>query len=73
MRRASWSREGSEKMKCTFCSKNIAQGTGKIIVDNRGKLFYFCSTKCEKNLLKLNRKPRTTRWTGEFQREKKGG
>jgi len=30
------------------------------------------SSKCEKNMLKLKRKPRTTRWTEEYQDIKKG-
>lgn len=50
-------------MKCTFCGEKIADATGKIVVDKRGKLQYFCSSKCEKNLLKLKRKPLKTRWT----------
>lgn len=51
------------KMKCTFCGEEIKKGTGKIYVLKTGKLFYFCSNKCEKNLLKLGRKPLTTKWT----------
>jgi hypothetical protein len=31
---------------------------------------YFCSTKCFKNLVKLNRKPRETKWTLAYQEEK---
>jgi len=46
-------------------------GTGKMYIKKDGKIMYFCSTKCEKNLLKLGRKPRTTRWTAEFHHEKK--
>lgn len=59
-------------MRCSFCGKNIERGTGKMLVKNIGKILYFCSTKCEKNMLKLNRKPRTTRWTQEFRKEKEG-
>jgi large subunit ribosomal protein L24e len=59
-------------MKCSFCSTEIEKGTGKIYVKKDGKMFYFCSSKCEKNLLKLKRKPRTTTWTGEFHDTKKG-
>lgn len=51
-------------MDCTFCSKEIHIGTGKMYVKKDGKVFYFCSMKCEKNMIKLRRKPRKTRWTG---------
>jgi len=59
-------------MKCSFCKNVINKGTGKIYVQKTGKLLYFCSSKCEKNMLKLKRKPRTTRWTEEYQDIKKG-
>lgn len=58
--------------KCTFCGQAIDKGTGKIYVKKEGKILYFCSMKCEKNLLKLRRKPRETRWTEEFHAIKKG-
>jgi len=53
-------------MKCTFCQKKIEPGTGKMYVKSDGKIFYFCRMKCEKNMIKLRRKPRFTRWTKEF-------
>jgi len=59
--------------KCTFCKINIEPGTGKIYIKADGKQFNFCSMKCEKNLLKLKRKSRTTKWTGEFHNVKAGG
>ena len=59
-------------MKCTFCGKNIPKGTGVMYVKKDSKIFYFCSTKCEKNQLKLRHKSRTTRWTKEFEQIKKG-
>jgi len=49
-------------MKCSFCSENIEKGTGKMYVKIDGKIFYFCSSKCEKNQLKLKRNPAKTRW-----------
>lgn len=58
-------------VKCEFCKNNIEPGTGKMFVKKDGKIMYFCSTKCEKNLLKLGRKSRTTRWTAEFASVKK--
>jgi len=55
-------------MKCSFCSSVIEKGTGKIVVEKNGKVFSFCSTKCEKNLLKLGRDPRKFKWaSGEKQ------
>ncbi len=59
-------------MRCSFCKQNIKKGTGKIYVQKTGKMLYFCSSKCEKNMLKLKRKPRTTKWTQEYQDIKKG-
>lgn len=48
-------------------------GTGTIFVFKTGKRYYFCSTKCEKNMLKLRRKPSKTKWTEFHQSEKKKG
>jgi large subunit ribosomal protein L24e len=52
-------------MKCTFCGINIEKGTGKTYARNSGKLVYLCSSKCEKNMFKLGRKPRNISWTEE--------
>jgi len=49
-------------MICSFCNNDIPQGTGKIYIKNDGKVLNFCSRRCEKNLLKLRRNPKTTRW-----------
>ncbi|MEW5897278.1 MAG: 50S ribosomal protein L24e [Nanoarchaeota archaeon] len=57
--------------KCTFCGRQIEKGTGKMFVYISGKIDNFCSSKCEKNLLKLKRKPVKTRWT-EFSRKERG-
>ncbi|MBD3203472.1 50S ribosomal protein L24e [Candidatus Woesearchaeota archaeon] len=57
---------------CSFCKENIEKGTGKMFVKKDARILYFCSRKCEKNLLKLKRKPRTTRWTKEYHQVKKG-
>ncbi|MCF7866628.1 50S ribosomal protein L24e [Candidatus Woesearchaeota archaeon] len=59
-------------VKCDFCGTEITKGTGKLFVKKDGKVINFCSNKCEKNLLKLKRKPRTTTWTNEYQAVKKG-
>ena len=56
---------------CSFCGTDIETGCGKMFVKTDGKIFYFCSMKCEKNMLKLKRKPRVTRWTAENMKERK--
>ena len=56
--------------KCSFCNNDIEKGTGKIFVEKSGKTLFFCSMKCEKNLIKLKRKPRKAKWTNEFQKAK---
>ena len=49
--------------RCTFCGKNIQKGTGTMFVFKSAKTAHFCSMKCHKNLIKLNRKPRNFKWT----------
>ncbi|MCX6801636.1 MAG: 50S ribosomal protein L24e [Candidatus Diapherotrites archaeon] len=58
-------------MKCSFCGSDILEGTGMIFVFKTGKRHNFCSRKCEKNLLKLGRKPSKQKWTAAFRSEKK--
>ena len=53
-------------VKCTFCGSDIERGTGKMFVKTDGKIFYFCSNKCEKNIFKLKRKPLETKWSKLF-------
>lgn len=52
-----------EVNKCSFCGDKLESGTGKMFVKRDGTIFYFCSSKCEKNLLKLKRNPKKTKWT----------
>ncbi|HEC76131.1 MAG TPA: TRASH domain-containing protein [Thermoplasmatales archaeon] len=49
--------------KCNFCGNDIEPGTGTMYVRKDGKIYYFCSSKCRKNLLKLKRDPKKVRWT----------
>jgi len=49
-------------MKCSFCGKEIEKGTGVMFVKNDGKIFYFDSSKCEKNMFKLRREPARVKW-----------
>ncbi|MFH2021491.1 MAG: 50S ribosomal protein L24e [archaeon] len=58
-------------MKCTFCGKDITEGTGTMYIKKDCKVYYFCSSKCNKNLLKLGRKARTIEWTAEYAKLKK--
>ena len=57
--------------KCHFCGIEVPKGTLKIFVYTSGKIANFCSRKCEKNLLKLKRKPLETRWTEAYRKEHK--
>jgi large subunit ribosomal protein L24e len=59
-------------MKCSFCESAIKPGTGKIYVKKDGKLFNFCKMKCEKNALKLKRRPVDFHWTRVSQKARKG-
>ncbi len=58
--------------RCNFCGETLRKGTGKMYVKTDGKIFHFCTMKCEKNMLKLKRKPRHVRWTAEARKEKEG-
>ncbi len=49
--------------KCTFCGNEIEPGTGLMYVKKDGTIFYFCSGKCRKNMLKLGRDPKKFKWT----------
>lgn len=58
------------KMDCNFCGEKIPAGTEYIFVSNKGKANYFCSSKCYKNLIVLDRKPRDVKWTKAYAAEK---
>jgi len=58
-------------VKCTFCKKEIPKGTGTMYVKNDGKIFHFCSSKCDKNMLKLKRKPVKQKWVTKKKVSKK--
>jgi len=49
-------------VKCVFCEREIPVSTGLIFVYKTGKVVNFCSAKCEKHTLKLNRKPHDMKW-----------
>lgn len=51
-----------DETECSFCSKKIEAGTGKMFVKKAGDVLYFCSSKCENNSLMLKRVPRRVGW-----------
>jgi len=51
---------------CSFCGYEYEPGTGKVYAKVDGTQMNFCSSKCEKNTLKLNRIPTKVRWTARF-------
>ena len=57
-------------VKCSFSGKEIPKGTGKMYVRKDGRVLYFIDNKAEKNFFKLKRKPRTTKWTEDYRKEK---
>jgi len=57
--------------KCSFCGRNIQRGTGVVFVRKTGKIIFFCSTKCQKNLIKLGRKPSKFKWTKSYGKDVK--
>jgi large subunit ribosomal protein L24e len=48
----------------------MPKGTGKMYVKVSGQILYFCSSKCEKNLIKLNRIPREQKWVNNVIQKK---
>ncbi|MBC7109907.1 MAG: TRASH domain-containing protein [Archaeoglobi archaeon] len=50
-----------EIKRCSFCGDEIEPGTGKMLVMRSGTIYYFCSSKCEKNFA-LKRIPRKLKW-----------
>ena len=58
-------------MKCSFCNKIVELGTGVMFIRNDGKVFYFCSSKCQKNMLKLKREPKKIKWVTKKKKQAK--
>jgi len=48
---------------CSFCESEIPKGTGIVYAKKDGTVFYFCSSKCRKNTMKLKREGRRQNWT----------
>ncbi len=55
---------------CSFCSGQMEKGTGKSLIQSDGRTLHFCSSKCEKNMMKLRRKARETKWAREKKAKK---
>lgn len=55
---------------CSFCGERLKPGTGSLFVKRDGTALFFCSKRCEKNLLKLKRAPTSTKWTQAYRQAK---
>ena len=55
--------------RCSFCGNDVEKGTGMMYVDKPGRVHYYCSSKCERNV-DLGRKSKHVRWTQEFKKLK---
>ncbi len=53
---------------CSFCGRPIEPGTGVMYVRNDNQRLYFCTKKCERNMLGLGRKARKLKWTEGYER-----
>ncbi len=54
---------------CSFCKKNYEWPRGLTLALNDGKLLYFCSGKCRKNLLRLKRDNKKVNWVVRTKKE----
>lgn len=48
-------------MICNYCNSKIRPGTGKMYVTSSGKIYFFCSSKCEKYFL-MKRSLKAHKW-----------
>ena len=55
---------------CSFCGRPIQKGEGKMMVFDTGKVLHFDKSKCEKNMLKLNRTATRLKWTKFYEKGK---
>lgn len=53
-----------ERRICSFCNSEIEPGTGRMFVRDNASVFYFCSSKCERNM-NLGRNPRKVGWVAK--------
>lgn len=52
--------------KCVFCGKEENAFKGVHLIKNDGSVWYFCSSKCRRNSVKLKRDKRKVRWAEAF-------
>ncbi len=55
-----------ERRVCAFTGDEIEPGTGMMYVKKDGTVLWFKSSKARKNMLKLNRNARKTKWSRHF-------
>ena len=55
---------------CSFCGYEIVPTSGKKLIKKDGKVYNFCTHKCETNMVKLKRIPRNIKWTKEARDQK---
>ncbi len=53
-------------VKCSFCGKEIAKGTGWLFAKIDGTILNFDNRKCRMYMLKLKKNPRKLKWTTAF-------
>lgn len=53
---------------CSFCGNDIEPGTGTMFIKKDGTVYHLCSSKCQKNLLKLKRDSKHARWTKNYRK-----
>ncbi len=58
---------------CSFCKTVLEKGTGKMFVKRDGSTFYFCSSKCERNMMNLGRAARKMTWLTKKNKGSKKG
>jgi large subunit ribosomal protein L24e len=49
--------------KCVFCGNEAHDFMGVHLIKNDGTIDFYCSSKCRKNALKLERDRRNVKWT----------
>lgn len=57
-------------MRCSVCKSNVLKGSGKMFVRNDGRIFYFCSSKCQRNW-NMGREGKKLKWVVSEKKVKK--
>ncbi len=52
-------------MKCTFCGDEVKIHKAIIYYQSNGKSYVFCSSKCRRSMLILNRDPKKVKWVNK--------